>query len=308
MGRVFDDITKAVGNTPLVRLRRLTEGCVATVLVKCEFCNPLGSVKDRIAVSMMDAAEREGLVGPGTTIVEPTSGNTGIGLAFVCAARGYRLILTMPDTMSQERRALLAMLGAEVVLTPGREGMPGAVRRAEELVAELPNAFMPQQFKNPANVEAHRRTTAEEIWRDTDGQVDFVVAGVGTGGTLTGCAEVLKERRPSLRAVAVEPEGSAVLSGGRPGPHKIQGIGAGFIPEVMRMDLVDEVIRCRDEDAFATARELARREGILTGISGGANAWAALQLARRPENEGKVIVTFMCDTGERYLSTPLAHT
>jgi len=306
MGRIFDDITKAVGNTPLVRPRRITQGCHATVLLKCEFCNPLGSVKDRIGVSMVEAAERDGQIKPGTTIVEPTSGNTGIALAFVCASRGYRLILTMPETMSVERRALVKLLGAEVVLTPGAEGIPGAVRRAEEILAETPDAFMPQQFKNPANVVAHRRTTAEEIWRDTDGSVDIIVAGVGTGGTLTGCAEVLKARKPSLKAIAVEPADSPVLSGGEPGPHKIQGIGAGFVPDILRTDLIDEIIQCANEDAFDTAKALARQEGILVGISAGANTWAALQVAKRPENNGKVIVTFMCDTGERYLSTPLA--
>ena len=306
MAGIFDDITKAVGNTPLVRLRRMAAGCPGSVLLKCEFCNPLGSVKDRIAVWMIEAAERDGRIKPGATVVEPTSGNTGIGLAFVCASRGYRLVLTMPETMSLERRALVKMLGADVVLTPGSEGIPGAVRKAEEILAATPDAFMPQQFKNPANVEAHRRTTAEEIWRDTEGAVDVVVAGVGTGGTLTGCAEVLKARKASLRAVAVEPADSPVLSGGKPGPHKIQGIGAGFVPEVLRTDLIDEVIRCTSEDAFATSKALARQEGILAGISAGANAWAALEVARRPESEGKTIVTFMCDTGERYLSTPLA--
>jgi cysteine synthase A len=306
MANICDDITRAVGNTPLVRARRIAEGCVATVLLKCEFCNPLGSVKDRIAVSMIEAAERDGLVQPGATIVEPTSGNTGIGLAFVCAARGYKLILTMPETMTVERRSLLRMLGAEVVLTPGDEGMVGAVKKAEEIVAGTKGAFLPQQFKNPANVDAHRRTTAEEIWRDTDGNVDILVAGVGTGGTLTGCAEVLKERKPSVKAVAVEPADSPVLLGGQPGPHKIQGIGAGFVPDVLRTDLIDEVIQCRNQDAFDTSKALARQEGILVGISAGANAWAALQVAKRRENEGKVVVTFMCDTGERYLSTPLA--
>jgi len=306
MGKVFDDITQAVGNTPLVRLRRVTEGCVADVLVKCEFCNPLHSVKDRIAVAMVEAAEREGKIGLGTTLVEPTSGNTGVGLAFVCAARGYRLVLTMPESMSVERRALLKMLGAQVVLTPASEGMEGAVAKAEEIVRNSPDAFMPQQFKNPANVEAHRRTTAEEIWRDTDGGVDIIVAGVGTGGTLTGCAEALKARKPSLQAIAVEPAASPLLSAGHAGPHKIQGIGANFVPDILRRDIVDEVITCTDADAFDTARLLAKKEGLLVGISAGANAWAALQVARRPENEGKTIVTFMCDTGERYISTPLA--
>jgi len=306
MSRVFDDITQAVGNTPLVRLRRVTEGCVATVLVKCEFCNPLHSVKDRIAVSMIEAAERDGHVKPGTTIIEPTSGNTGIGLAFVCASRGYRLVLTMPDTMSMERRALLSMLGADLILTPGSEGMLGAVNKAEALLEATPGSFMPQQFKNPANVDAHRRTTAEEIWRDTEGAVDILVAGVGTGGTISGCAEVLKARKPSVRAIAVEPDASPLLSGGQPGPHKIQGIGANFVPDILRRDLIDEVIRCTNDDALATARLLAKKEGILAGISAGANAWAALQVARRPSSKGKTIVTFMCDTGERYLSTPLA--
>jgi len=307
MAGIYDDITKAVGNTPLVRARRMTEGLAATVLFKCEFCNPLGSVKDRIAVAMIEAAERERRLEPGVTIVEPTSGNTGVGLAFVCASRGYRLVLTMPESMSVERRALVAMLGAEVVLTPADQGMPGAIRKAEQLLAELGDkGFMPQQFKNPANVDAHRRTTAEEIWRDTDGAVDIVVAGVGTGGTLTGCAEALKKRKPTLKAIAVEPDASPVLSGGKPGPHKIQGIGAGFVPDVLRTDLIDEVIRCTNEDAFATAKALARTEGILVGISAGANTWAALLVARRPENRGKVVVTILCDTGERYLSTPLA--
>ena len=306
MSGIFDDITRAVGNTPLVRLRRLDEGCHATVLLKCEFCNPLGSVKDRIAVGMIDAAERDGLLHPGATVVEPTSGNTGIGLAFVCASRGYRLILTMPESMSVERRAIVKMLGAEVVLTPASGGMSGAVAEAETIVAATPGAFMPQQFKNPANPEAHRTTTAEEIWRDTQGAVDILVAGVGTGGTLTGCAQALKARKRSVQAIAVEPADSAVLSGGEAGPHKIQGIGAGFVPDVLNADLIDEVIRCTNDDAFATSRALARQEGILVGISAGANAWAALELARREENAGKVIVTFMCDTGERYLSTPLA--
>jgi len=306
VSKVFDDITQAVGNTPLVRLRRVTEGCAANVLVKCEFCNPLHSVKDRIAVSMIDAAEREGKVKAGTTIVEPTSGNTGIGLAFVCAAHGYRLVLTMPDSMSVERRMLLRLLGAEVVLTPGSQGMEGAVAKAEQIVASTPNSFMPQQFRNPANVDAHRRATAEEIWRDTDGAVDIIVAGVGTGGTITGCAEVLKARKPSLRAIAVEPAASPLLSGGKAGPHKIQGIGANFVPDIFRRDLIDEIITCTNEDAIATAKLLAKKEGILVGISAGANAWAALQVARRPANSGKTVVTFMCDTGERYLSTPLA--
>ncbi|NQT86302.1 cysteine synthase A, partial [bacterium] len=304
MARIFDDITQAVGNTPLVRPKRITKGCVAQVLLKCEFCNPLGSVKDRIAVAMIDAAEQEGAISPGSLVVEPTSGNTGIGLAFVCASRGYHLVLTMPDSMSLERRTLLKMLGAELVLTPGADGMPGAVKRAEELVAERHGAFMPQQFNNPANVEAHRSTTAQEIWRDTDGAVDIVVAGVGTGGTLTGCAIGLREHNPDVQIVAVEPVDSAVLSGGPAGPHKIQGIGAGFIPSIVRQDLFDEIVQVANDDAFATARQLATQEGILVGISAGANMWAAIQLANREENAGKTIVTFMCDTGERYLSTP----
>ncbi len=306
MARIFEDITKAVGNTPLVRPLRITEGCRADVLLKCEFFNPASSVKDRIAAAMIEAAERDGLVKPGTTIIEPTSGNTGIGLAFVCASRGYRLILTMPETMSVERRNVLKMLGAELVLTPGDRGMAGAIHKAEQLVAETKDAFMPQQFKNPANVDVHRRTTAEEIWRDTDGAVDIFVAGVGTGGTITGCAERLKEFKPELKAIAVEPATSPVLGGGEPGPHKIQGIGAGFVPDIMRTDLIDEVIPCTDADAFAMARELAAREGILVGISSGANAWAAIRVAKRPENAGKMIVTIMCDSGDRYLSTPLA--
>jgi len=305
MAKIYDDITKTIGNTPLVRLNRVTEGSQATVLAKLESFNPLSSIKDRIGVSMIEAAEQEGLIGEDTIILEPTSGNTGIGLAFVCAARGYRFVLTMPDTMSVERRRLLRALGAELILTPGTEGMKGAVHRAEELAAEDPRYFVPQQFKNPANPEIHRRTTAEEIWRDTDGAVDIVVAGVGTGGTITGVAEVLKSRRPGFRAVAVEPQASPVLSGGQPGAHKIQGIGAGFIPDVLRLGLVDEIVQVDNEDAAATARRLAREEGILAGISSGAIAFAALQVAARPENAGQLVVAILPDTGERYLSTGL---
>jgi cysteine synthase A len=286
-------------------VNRITGGIGAEVLAKCEHFNPLSSVKDRIGLSMVTAAERAGLIKPDTIILEPTSGNTGVALAFVCAARGYRLVLVMPETMSVERRALLKALGAELILTPGSEGMSGAVRRAEELAASDSRYFVPQQFKNPANPEIHRLTTAEEIWRDTDGRVDFLVAGVGTGGTITGVAEVIKARKPSFRAIAVEPARSPVLSGGKAGPHKIQGIGAGFVPDVLRVDLIDEIIQVSDEDAMAMARRLAREEGILTGISTGANAHAALQVAARPENKGKVIVFIACDTGERYLSTPL---
>jgi len=303
MARIYNDITETVGRTPLVRLNRIATGARAEVLAKLESFNPLASVKDRIGVSMIRDAEEKGLIGKDTTIVEPTSGNTGVGLAFVCAARGYRLILTMPDTMSMERRQLLRVLGAELVLTPGSEGMAGAVARAEELVEETPAAFMPQQFKNPANPAIHRQSTAEEIWQDTDGQVDVVVAGVGTGGTITGIAEAIKERKPEFRAVAVEPADSPVLSGGEAGPHKIQGIGAGFVPDVLRADLIDEVVRVTNEDAGQTARRLARQEGMLVGISSGAAAHAALEVARRRDYAGKLIVVILPDTGERYLST-----
>ena len=297
------DSTELIGNTPLVRLNRITEGAGAEVVAKLESFNPLGSVKDRIGVSMIVDAEEKALINKDTVIVEPTSGNTGIALAFVCAARGYRLILTMPDTMSLERRQLLSIFGAELVLTPGAEGMPGAIRKAEQLVAENPNYFMPQQFNNPANPEIHRLTTAEEIWRDTDGKVDILVSGVGTGGTITGVAEVIKKRKPEFKAIAVEPSNSPVLSGGKPGPHKIQGIGAGFIPQILRLDLADEIIRVSNEDAGAMARRLAKEEGILAGISSGAATWAALEVARRAENQGKLIVVVLPDTGERYLST-----
>jgi cysteine synthase A len=303
MTRIAEDITKLVGGTPLVRLDKLGAGLGAVLLGKLESFNPCASVKDRIALSMIEAAERAGLITEDTIIVEPTSGNTGIGLAFVCAARGYRVILTMPETMSIERRKLLSALGAELVLTPGSEGMPGAMRKAEELAAADSRHLILQQFANPANPEVHSRTTAEEIWRDTDGGVDILVAGVGTGGTITGVAEALKPRKPSFQAIAVEPVDSPVLSGGKPGPHKIQGIGAGFVPEVLRTDLIDEIIQVRHEDAGTAARRLAREEGILVGISAGAAAWAAMQIAARPENQNKMIVVVLCDTGERYLST-----
>jgi cysteine synthase A len=301
--KIYEDITKTIGNTPLVRLKRMATGSPAEVVVKVESFNPLSSVKDRIGVAMIDYAEKKGLLKEGSVIIEPTSGNTGIALAFVAAARGYRLILTMPDTMSVERRQLLAIFGAELVLTPGGEGMKGAIRKAEELVAVTSGAVIPQQFENPANPEIHRKTTAEEIWADTDGKADFIVAGVGTGGTLTGVAEVMKARKPGFMAIAVEPEGSPVLSGGQPGPHKIQGIGAGFIPGVLNRGIIDEVIRVSNENAGVTARRLAREEGILAGISGGAALWAGLEVAKRPENNGKLIVVVLPDTGERYLST-----
>ncbi|MCX8036181.1 MAG: cysteine synthase A [Candidatus Sumerlaeia bacterium] len=304
MARIFDSITQTIGHTPLVRLHRVTQGCVADVLLKLEFFNPLGSVKDRIGLAMIEAAEAEGRIQPGRSVlIEPTSGNTGIGLAFVAAAKGYELILTMPDTMSIERRKLLKVLGAKVVLTDGAQGMNGAVAKAEELARRIPNAFIPQQFSNPANPEIHRRTTAEEIWNDTDGAVDIVVAGVGTGGTITGIAEVIKARKPSFRAVAVEPDTSAVLSGRKPGPHKIQGIGAGFIPEVLNKSVIDEVIPVGQEQTRATALRIIREEGIPVGISSGAAAWAALQVARRPENVGKMIVAIAPSCAERYLST-----
>jgi len=298
-------VIELVGNTPLVRLNSVTRGARAEVVAKVESFNPLSSVKDRIGVSMILDAEERGLLRKGSVVVEPTSGNTGIALAFVCAVRGYRLLLTMPDSMSEERRRLFAALGAEVVLTPGAEGMPGAIRRAEELVAENEGYFMPQQFENPSNPEIHRLTTAEEIWRDTGGRVDIFVAGVGTGGTFTGVAEALKARKPGFKAIAVEPKASPVLSGGAPGAHGIQGIGAGFVPQVLRRELVDEVVPVADQDATAMARRLAREEGLLVGISSGAAVWAAIQVACRPENEGRLIVVLLPDTGERYLSTGL---
>jgi len=301
--KIAADITGLVGRTPLVRLNRVVSGSAAEVVAKLESFNPGSSVKDRIGLSMIEAAEREGRIKPDTILLEPTSGNTGIALAFVAAVKGYKLVLTMPDTMSIERRKLLAAYGAALVLTPGSEGMPGAIRRAEEMVAADPRYLMLQQFENPANPEVHRRTTAEEIWNDTDGRVDILVAGVGTGGTITGVAEIIKARKPAFRTVAVEPAGSPVLSGGAPGPHKIQGLGAGFIPRVLRMDCVDEVIRVGHEDAGEMARRLAREEGILCGISSGAAVWGALQVARRPENRGKLVVVVVPDTGERYLST-----
>jgi len=303
--RIYGDITETIGGTPLVRLGRVAGGLGAAVVAKLESFNPLGSVKDRIGVSMIEAAERAGLIREGTVVLEPTSGNTGIALAFACAARGYKLVLTMPDTMSVERRSLLQALGAELVLTPGSEGMSGAVRKAEEMAERDNRYFVPQQFKNPANPEIHRRTTAEEIWQDTDGGVDVLVAGVGTGGTITGIAQAIKSRKESFRVVAVEPSASPILSGGQPGPHKIQGIGAGFVPEVLEVSLVDEVVQVTDGEAAEMARRLAREEGILGGISSGAATRAALRVAARPESEGKLIVVILPDTGERYLSTDL---
>jgi cysteine synthase A len=299
------DTTELIGNTPLVRLNRITEGMKAKVVAKLESFGPAGSVKDRLGVALIVDAEEKGLINQDTVIVEPTSGNTGIGLAFVCAARGYRLILTIPETMSLERRQLLEVFGAEIVLTPGAEGMPGAVRKAEQIVAANPGYFMPQQFNNPANPEIHRLTTAEEIWRDTDGKADILVSGVGTGGTITGVAELIKARKPQFKAIAVEPADSPVLSGGKPGAHKIQGIGAGFVPRVLKLALIDEIIKVTNDDAATTARRLAREEGILAGISSGAAVWAALEVAGRTESRGKLIVVILPDTGERYLSTGL---
>lgn len=310
-GRIYDDITQTIGNTPLIRLRRVTRGCHADVVAKLESYNPLWSVKDRIGVAMINAAEAGGLITKDTVIIEPTSGNTGIGLAFTCAARGYRLVVTMPESMSLERRRLLKAFGAEIVLTPAAEGMPGAVRRAEELVKNTPHAFMPQQFKNPANPEVHRRTTAEEIWRDSEGKVDILVSGVGTGGTITGCGEILKGRKASIQIIAVEPTGSPVITQMRhkeplrPGPHRIQGIGAGFIPDVLNTSIIDEVVTVPEDESFEMARRLAREEGMLCGISCGAATVGAIRVASRPENAGKLVVVILPDLGERYLSTPL---
>ena len=318
MGRIYNNIVETIGHTPLVRLNKVTAGLSATVLLKCEFFNPLGSVKDRIGSSMIEAAEQKGILKPGTVTIEPTSGNTGIALAFVAAAKGYQLILTMPETMSLERRTLLAMLGARLVLTPGTEGMKGAIARAEQLAKETPNSWIPQQFENEANPEIHRKTTALEIWEDTDGKVDILVAAVGTGGTITGCAEVIKAKKPSFQAIAVEPKDSPVISQTlageplKPGPHKIQGTGAGFVPKNLHLKdsqgnpQIVECVQVTNDDAFAMARRLAKEEGILAGISSGANVWAAIEIAKRPENKGKTIVTIACSTGERYLSTPLA--
>ena len=318
MGRIYNNIVETVGRTPLVRLNRVTAGVDATILLKCEFFNPLGSVKDRIGMSMIEDAERRGTINQETTIIEPTSGNTGIALAFVCAARGYKLVLTMPETMSLERRTLLAMLGAKLVLTPGTEGMKGAIARAEQLAKDTPNSWIPQQFENPANPEIHSRTTAEELWEDTQGKIDILVAAVGTGGTITGCYEVIHPRKSTFQAIAVEPKDSPVISQCltgqplKPGPHKIQGTGAGFVPKNLHLkdvkgrEQITECIQVSNDDAFAMARRLAREEGILAGISSGANVWAAIEVAKRPENKGRMIVTVACSTGERYLSTPLA--
>jgi len=303
MAKIANFISELIGNTPLLRLKRVTRGCKGEVIAKLESFNPCGSVKDRIGVSMIEAAEKAGLIKKDTIILEPTSGNTGIALAFICASKGYPLVLTMPDTMSTERIHLLRIFGAELILTPGNEGMTGAVRLAEEMASKDPRYFIPQQFKNPANPEIHRKTTALEIWEDTDGQVDVLVAGVGTGGTIVGISEVIKNRKPEFKAIAVEPENSPVLSGGMPGPHKIQGIGAGFVPEVFRMDLVDEVIKVSNENAGLLARRLAKEEGVLAGISSGAAVWAAIEVAKRQESEGKMIVVILPDTGERYIST-----
>jgi cysteine synthase A len=303
--RIANDVTELIGNTPLVRIRKMAPGAGAQIVAKLEFYNPAHSVKDRIGLAMIEAAEAAGQIGPDTVIVEPTSGNTGIALAMVCAARGYKCMLVMPETMSTERRTLLRAYGAELVLTPGSEGMLGAIRKAEELVAAHPHWFMPQQFNNPANPEVHRRTTAEEIWRDTDGTADILVAGIGTGGTITGVGEVIKSRKPGFQVIGVEPEASPILSKGTKGPHPIQGIGAGFVPDVLNTKIYDEIVTVKNDDAFATARAAAREEGLLVGISSGAALWAAIEVARRPENAGKLIVTIIPSFGERYLSTPL---
>ncbi|MBN2190381.1 MAG: cysteine synthase A [Candidatus Aureabacteria bacterium] len=303
--KIYKDITETIGNTPMVRINRLNRRGKADIVAKLEFFNPLSSIKDRIGLAMIEDAERKGLLRKGMTIVEPTSGNTGIALAFVSATKGYKLILTMPDTMSMERRKLLSMFGAEIVLTSGSKGMSGAIEKAKELVEKMPGAYMPQQFKNPANPDIHRKTTAEEIWRDTDGKVDILVSGVGTGGTITGISEMIKKKKLSFKTIAVEPQESPVLSGGKPGPHKIQGMGAGFTPDVLKTELIDEVVKVSGKNAMATAKKLAKEEGILAGISSGAAAWAALKIAERPENEGKLIVAVFPDTGERYLSTEL---
>ncbi|MBW2046354.1 MAG: cysteine synthase A [Deltaproteobacteria bacterium] len=305
MAKIAEDVTKLIGNTPLVKLNRLTSGLEAQIVAKLEYFNPLSSVKDRIGVNMIEVAEAGGVIREDTIIIEPTSGNTGIALAFVCAAKGYKLILTMPDTMSLERRTLLKALGAELILTPGSAGMKGAVEKAEALAQSDPRYLILQQFKNPANPEVHRKATAEEIWKDTDGKVDFLVAGVGTGGTITGVAEVIKKRKPEFKAIAVEPKDSPILSGGEAGPHKIQGIGAGFVPDVLRVDLIDEIIQVSNEDAMQTARRLAREEGLFAGISSGAAVWVAIQVGKRKENKDKLIVVVLPDTGERYLSTQL---
>ena len=302
---IANNVTELIGNTPLVRINRLTEGCAAEVVAKLEFQNPAHSVKDRIGLSMIDAAEKDGRIKPDTVVLEPTSGNTGIGLAMVCAARGYKCTLVMPETMSKERRMLLRAYGAELVLTPGPEGMKGAVRKAEEMAAGDAKYFLPQQFRNPANPEVHRRTTAEEIWRDTDGKADFLVSGIGTGGTITGVGEVIKAKKPSFKCIAIEPDASPVLSGGNAGPHPIQGIGAGFVPEVLNTKIYDEIVRVKNDDAMQTARRMAREEGLLVGISSGAAIWAALEVAKRAENKGKLIVVIIPSFGERYLSTAL---